>query len=86
MIRKDNINPSGVVKNGKKYSGLITLTKIANKTGTQNSTYMIILELLVRDSSSSHNFFLLNSDSSIEENTLMIFPPVLFKMLKEAVK
>ena len=52
----------------------------------QIKTYIIILELLVRDDISSRNFLLLNKVFSIESKTLIIFPPVLFNIDKLDVK
>ena len=57
-----------------------------NKIGTKNKAMTTILELPVKDANSSFNFFLLNNDFSIDENTLIILPPVLFNIVKEAVK
>ena len=57
-----------------------------NKIGTKNKAMTTILELPVKDANSSFNFFLLNKDFSIDENTLIILPPVLFNIVKEAVK
>ena len=57
-----------------------------NKIGTKNKAMTTILELPVKDANSSFNFFLLNNDFFFFYNTLIILPPVLFNIVKEAVK
>mgnify|MGYP007102032093 CR=1 FL=1 len=57
-----------------------------NAIGTIISTFTIILDPLVKLFSSSLNFFLLNSDFSIEEKTFTILPPVWFSIVSDAVK
>jgi hypothetical protein len=55
---------------------------ISRPNPTSNSL-TTIFELAVKFFNSSFNFFLLNNVFSIEENTLIIFPPVLFKIVRE---
>ena len=72
------IHPIGVEISGTKYVGLIILINTTNKIGIAINIYTISLELPVKDRSSNFNFFLLNNVFSIESNTLIIFPHVLF--------
>ena len=78
--------PKGVENNGKKYDELSIDIMVIKNTGTSIKTYIINLELLVKDFSSNFNFLRLNNVFSIESKTLIIFPPVLLVIDRDAVK
>ena len=73
IIINNNNKPIPVVNKGLKNPGLNIFRSIANTSGINIRTYIIILELLVSEVNSSLNFFLLNKVFSIESNTLIIF-------------
>ena len=78
--------PKSVVTNGRKYVGEITLIASRKTNGIDSKIYTIILLLPVKDANSKRKVFLLNKVFSIDENTSIIFPPVLFNTVKDAVK
>ena len=63
--------------------GLSKYIIITKATGTSIKNFTTILEACVEFFKSSSNFFLSNKVLSMEEKTATIFPPVLFKIVKE---
>ena len=68
---------------GSKYPGLTKYIIATKINGTNSNILTTALELAVEFFNSSFNFFLSNKVFSMEEKTLMILPPVLFKIVKD---